>query len=66
VKVVIEGDRLPIAHAVARPAFFSIRSFMFVIFFVAGIAIHGSVFKRGGQMALLAFRLGVLANQWKP
>ncbi len=62
----IEGDRLPIACCVARLALVSVRPFMGVVFFVAGITIQGSVFKGWRQMAFLAFHPNMFPNEREP
>jgi hypothetical protein len=66
VKIMIEGDRLPITCCVACLAFVSVRPFMSVVFFVAGITIQGSVFKGRRLMAFLAFHPSMFSNERKP
>ena len=54
VQLMIEDDGLPIALGMAGLALLSVTPFMRVVFFVAGIAIHWSVFEGGRRVALLA------------
>lgn len=59
----IEYDHFPLILRVARLAFLSVRSFVFVVFLVTGITICRCVFKSGRQVAFRTFHLGVLPHQ---
>ena len=61
----IEYDGFPIILPMTLFALLSIGPCMFVVFLVAGIAIHWGVFKGRCQVACLAFHLGMLSHQWE-
>ena len=61
--VMIKPDVLPIPVGMTVGAGASHSPLMLVVFFVAGVAIHGGVFEGRRQMALFAFDLGMFARK---
>lgn len=59
------GNGLPITLAVALFALVSQRSHMFVVFFMATVAVFGRIFEHGALVAVFALHLDVLAQQGK-
>lgn len=62
-QVVVECNGLPVTLPVARFAFLPIRSLMFVVLLVTGVAIQWRVLKCRCEVTLLALHSGVFSHQ---
>jgi hypothetical protein len=61
-QIMVERDGLPFFLPMARFTLLSVSPFMFVVFLMAGIAIHWGIFKGRCQVTLFAFHFGMLPH----
>lgn len=62
----IEEDRFPIARAMTILTLGPICPFMFVVFFVTGIALRWRIFKGRCEVATLTFYLRMFSHEREP
>ena len=65
-KFMVKDDAFPIPFRVASSTFLSVAPLMHIVFLVAGVTVHRSVFESRCEMAFLTFDGCVFSDQRKP